>query len=170
MSVHTVASSYTLIGASLCNVIQLTNYKVTHIIILLLCSYYLPKIRLILGKTISLLFLCLRWDLDPRTKDLQSNVLPLKPLRQDTSQKQLNPLCTAVQLWILDTIMDTTEKPCFLLLMFQMQPSSQIAYHKYWAILEAPTICTNGGSMNSRGLCLFFRHFLVFSVLCLQFS
>ena len=25
------------------------------------------------------------------------------------------------------------------------QALNKIAYHKYWAVLEAPTVCTNGG-------------------------
>ena len=46
----------------------------------------------------------------------------------------------------METITDIVEMSCFLSLMFRSQPlnqMNQISYHKYWAVLEAPTVCSN---------------------------
>ena len=31
-----------------------------------------------------------------------------------------------------------------------IEKMNQITYHKYWAVLEAPTVCTNGGANSTQ--------------------
>ena len=98
-----------------------------------------------------------QWDLNPRTQDLKSSVLPVSHLHRTQAGSNTIHCILWVQLrieqlQIVDTIMDITEKSCLPSLMSQMQLLNQmnkIAYHNlsnlYWAVCEAPTVCTNGG-------------------------